>query len=226
MAGYYFLRGEDEELAKLPGWSGDDMVVEATPAGKTPTFNGANAYLPEIELAIQDRMFDVNGALYWPVAPPNPELHPFWTPEFIGDIFVVNGKTWPYLSVAPRKYRFRILDGCNARWLNMWLVDAADGVSPGPAITVVGVEGGLLSSPVTLDPAGNQALNIGPGQRADVVIDFTGFAGKTFTLKQNASAPFPFGDPVVPGLTDVIMQFVVNGSMVSAANPAVPIGYG
>ena len=71
-------------------------------------------------------MFDVNGALYWPVAPPNPELHPFWTPEFIGDIFVVNGKTWPYLSVAPRKYRFRILDGCNARWLNMWLVDSAD----------------------------------------------------------------------------------------------------
>ena len=100
------------------------MVVEATPPGKTATFNGTNAYLPEIELGIQDRMFDVNGALYWPVAPPNPELHPFWTPEFIGDIFVVNGKTWPYLSVAPRKYRFRILDGCNARWLNMWLVDS------------------------------------------------------------------------------------------------------
>jgi len=223
LAGYYFLRGEDEELAKLPGWSGDDLVVENTPGGKNPTFNGTNAYLPEIELGIQDRMFDVNGALYWPVAPPNPELHPFWTPEFIGDIFVVNGKTWPYLSVAPRKYRFRILDGCNARWLNMWLVDAADGVSPGPAINVVGVEGGLLSAPVTLDPALGQALNIGPGQRADVVIDFSdpAFAGKTFTLKQNAGAPFPDGDPAVPGLTDVIMQFVVNGTMVSAANPTV-----
>ena len=31
-------------------------------------------------------MFDINGQLYWPVAPPNPELHPFWTPEFVGDI--------------------------------------------------------------------------------------------------------------------------------------------
>ena len=93
--------------------------------------------------------------------------------------------------------------------------------TPGPAINVVGIEGGLLSSPVTLDPANNQALNIGPGQRADVVIDFSAFAGRTLVLKQNASAPFPFGDPVVPGLTDVIMQFVVNGSMVSAGTPTV-----
>ena len=34
LAGYYFLRGDDEEKAQLPGWSGDDMVVEATPAEK------------------------------------------------------------------------------------------------------------------------------------------------------------------------------------------------
>jgi FtsP/CotA-like multicopper oxidase with cupredoxin domain len=222
LAGYYFLRGDDEEAAHLPGWSGDDKVQEVTPAGKTPTFNGTNAYLPEIELAIQDRMFNVNGELYWPVAPPNPDIHPFWTPEFVGDIMTVNGKTWPYLSVAPRKYRFRILEGCNARFLNMWLEDAATG-TPGPAITVVGGEGGLLETPVVLDPALGKTLLIAPGQRYDVIIDFTGVAANTtFTLRNNAGAPYPGGDPVIPGLTDEIMQFVVNGVMVSSTPPAAP----
>jgi hypothetical protein len=106
LAGYYFIRGDDEEVARFPGWSKDDLVREKTPAGTqySPTFNGTTAYLPEVEIAIQDRMFNVEGGLYWPVDPPNPEIHPFWTPEFIGDVMTVNGKSWPYLSVAPRKY--------------------------------------------------------------------------------------------------------------------------
>jgi len=70
----------------------------------------------------------------------------------------VNGKSWPYLSVAPRKYRSVFLEGCNARFLNMWLVDASDttGATTGPIITVIGGEGGLLESPVILDPAAGQ----------------------------------------------------------------------
>ncbi len=216
LAGYYFLRGDDEEVAKLPGWSGDDKVQEVTPVGKTPTFNGANAYLPEIELAVQDRMFNVNGELYWPVKPTNPDLHPFWTPEFIGDVMTVNGKTWPYLSVAPRKYRFRILDGCNARFLNMWLENTIVG-GPAPVITVVGGEGGLLATPIVLNPATAQTLLMAPGQRYDVIIDFTGIApNTTFTLKNNAAAPYPTGLAVVPGVDDQIMQFVVNGLLVSS----------
>lgn len=234
LAGFYFIRGPMEEAAQFPGHKFDDLVREITPADpvtdpisgtaipRATTFNGTNAYLPEIEVAIQDRMFDVNGQLYWPVAPPNPELHPFWTPEFVGDIMTVNGKAWPYLSVAPRKYRFRLLDGCNARWLNLWLVNAVDG-TPGPAFTVVGGDGGLLESPVTIDPATGGTLLIGPGQRYDIVIDFVGVTpGAKFILMNDASTPYPFGDPVVPGTTDRIMQFVVNGEMVSAGDPAVP----
>ena len=74
LAGFYLIRGPIEEAAHLPGWSGDDLVREVTPDPlvNAPTFNGANAYPPEIEVAIQDRMFNVNGELYWPVAPPNP----------------------------------------------------------------------------------------------------------------------------------------------------------
>ena len=220
LAGYYFLRGADEEAAQLPGWSGDSKVQEVTPSGKTSTFNGTNTYLPEIEIAIQDRMFNVNGELFWPVEPTNPDIHPFWTPEFVGDIMTVNGKTWPYLSVAPRKYRFRMLEGCNARFLNMWLVDEATGL-PGPAITVIGGEGGLLQNPVSLDPAAGKALLMAPGQRYDVIIDFTGLKDKTFTLMNDAQAPYPAGMAVTPE-TKQIMQFVVNGKMVSADNSQLP----
>ena len=222
LAGFYFLRGPDEEAARLPGWSGDDKVMEIQPAGKQPPFNGSNTYLPEIEVGIQDRMFNTKGELYWPVAPTNPAIHPFWTPEFFGNVMVVNGKSWPYLSVTPRKYRFRMLDGCNARFLNMWLQDLVT-KTVAPSIIVVGSDGAFLDIPVVLNPAKNQALLMAPGERYDVIIDFTGVpAGTTFTLMNNANAPYPGGLPVVPGLTDRIMQFVVNGKMVDAAAPASP----
>ena len=219
LAGFYFLRGAAEETAKLPGWSGDDKVLEVAPPGTSGTFNGPNAYLPEIELGIQDRMYNTKGELYWPVAPTNPDDHPFWTPEFFGDIMIVNGKSWPYLSVAPRKYRFRVLDGCNARFLNMWLKDLAT-LNPqiAPSIIVIGTDGGLLDKPVILDPNAliAETLLMAPGERFDVVIDFSGFPdGTVFTLMNNGHAPYPNGDPVVIGLTDRIMQFVVNGNMVS-----------
>jgi spore coat protein A, manganese oxidase len=220
MAGFYFLRGTDEETDHLPGWSGDDKVREITPAGKTATFNGANSYLPEIEIAFQDRMFNVNGGLYYPAEPTNPDIHPYWGPEFFGDIWTVNGKTWPYLSVAPRKYRFRMLGGCQARMVNVWLQDLATGANA-PSITVVGTDGGLLDHPVTINPANGEKLLIGGGERYDVVIDFTGVpAGTVFTLMNDGNAPYPDGDPVIPGLTDRLMQFVVNGELVSTANPA------
>jgi spore coat protein A, manganese oxidase len=224
LAGYYFLRGTHEDELHLPGWSGDGVVREVTPDGKSPTFNGSNTYKPEVELAIQDRMFNVDGALYWPVAPTNPDIHPFWTPEFFGDVFTVNGKTWPYLSVAPRKYLFRMLDGCNARFLNMWLTtDTATGAHDGPDMTVLSTEGGFLSAPVTLSSAAGQTLFLAPAERPMVVIDFTGYApGTKFYLMNDALAPYPTGDPVIPGLTDRIMQFVVNGEVVTPDNSVIP----
>ncbi len=85
----------------------------------------------EIEMVIQDRQFDTNGQLLFPDghpeglngSPPNPGIHPFWIPEFFGDAMVVNGRTWPYLRVEPRRYRFRLLNGSNARFLELRLVE-------------------------------------------------------------------------------------------------------
>lgn len=219
MAGFYFLRGPEEETAKLPGWSGDDLVQEVTPVGLVADALHPGAYLPEIEIAIQDRMFDTNGQLYYDVTAVNPDIHPFWSPEFFGDVITVNGKTWPYISVAPRKYRFHFLDGSNARFYNMWLQDLSTNAM-GPSIIQVGTDGGLLDKPVTINPALGQKLLLGPGERADIIIDFSKVApGTVLTLMNDANAPFPNGDPVETGTTDHIMQFIVNGKMVDNKIP-------
>ena len=217
LLGFYFLRGSDEEADKLPGWSKDDMVKEVAPNGSDKTYMD-KPYLPEIELAIQDRMFDTDGKIFFPVEPPNPSLNPFWGPEFFGNVITVNGKTWPYLSVAPRKYRFRMLNGSNARFYNLWLQNSASSMK-GPIITQIGVDGGFLNVPVLLDPNKGEELLLAPTERADIIIDFSGAVpGTAFTLMNDAPAPYPSGDPVEVGSTDIVMQFVVNGLMVNAEN--------
>jgi FtsP/CotA-like multicopper oxidase with cupredoxin domain len=201
LAGFYFLR--DAYDTGIPG-TGLNL-----PAGPY-----------EIELAIQDRQFDTNGQWFFPDSapgglngpPPNPDVHPYWIPEFFGDAMVVNGKTWPYLEVEPRRYRFRLLDGCNARFLQMWLANAHDN-RPGPPIWQIGTDGGLLDNPVALtdhnDRHGHK-LFLAPGERADIIIDFADFEGQTFTLLNRAAAPYPSGDAPDPQTNGQIMQFRVN----------------
>lgn len=210
LAGFYLLRGPQEEKNKLPGWKGDDLVQEIAPKGASGTFN-PKPYLPEIEIAIQDRMFDKTGALYFPSMGPNPMVHPFWTPEFIGDIITVNGKTWPYLSVAPRKYRFRLMNGSHARFYEM-KIKGSKSDRYGPPIVQIGTDGGLLDAPVVMDK-----LLLAPGERADIVIDFSKLApGSVWTLHNTAKAPYPDGTSPISSTTGRLMQFVVNGKMVSA----------
>jgi len=229
LAGFYLLRDDAEDGLHLPGWSGDNTVQEIDPV--TNTAHGA-AYLPEIEVVIQDRMFDQNGELYFPAGPgiaPNPMIHPWWNPEFIGDIITVNGKTWPYLSVAPRKYRIRLLNGSNARFYELWLENLATDIR-GPMIWQIGTDGGLLDNPVAIDPSigVEQKLLIAPGERMDLIIDFGSVANPdpmsphaVWTLRNSARTPYPFGGTVTPTTTGRIMQFVVNGQMNGADNSVI-----
>lgn len=191
----------------------------------------------EIELVVQDRQFDTNGQLLFPDGspadnptglngtPPNPGAHPFWIPEFFGDTILVNGRTWPFLSVEPRRYRFRMVNASNARFYQMTLVDSSS-KAPGPPLWQIGTDGGLLDHPVKLSDPNNPSslqLFLAPSERADLIIDFTGLSGKSFTLTNSAAAPFPSGDPPDPATTGVIMQFRVNKSLSSqdtTFNPA------
>jgi FtsP/CotA-like multicopper oxidase with cupredoxin domain len=166
----------------------------------------------EIPLVIQDRNFDDEGQLEYPVGGDNPEIHPIWQPEFFGDVILVNGKVWPYLEVEPRKYRFRMLDGSNARFYSLWLVEEGTNI-PGPGFWQIGSDGGYLDTPVLLnDPSAGspKRLVMAPGERADIVIDFSGYApGTRFVMRNNARSPFPNGETVDPQTTGQIMQFRV-----------------
>lgn len=58
----------------------------------------------------------------------------------MGDTLFVNGAAQPYFQVSTHKYRFRILNGSNARYYTFSL-------SNGATITQIGTEAGLLSKP-------------------------------------------------------------------------------
>lgn len=171
MAGFYLLRNPFELLLNLP--KGDY----------------------ERELVIQDRIFDVVGQLVYPAAPAGSEP-PYWIPEFMGDTILVNGKVWPYMNVEPRKYRFRLLNGSNARFYRMKL-------SNGLPFIQIGTDGGYLEKPVTVN-----TLTLAPGERADVIVNFKGCGvGTKFLLTNDAPGPFPNGDPADPDTVGQIIQF-------------------
>lgn len=197
----------------------------------------------EIEVMIQDRLFDTNGQLRFPDGsntaadlngpPTNPKAHPFWIPEFFGDAMCVNGRTWPVLRVEPRRYRFRFLDACNARFLRMNLTDAANASSTTPPSAIpmwqIGTDGGFLDRPVKLnDPADPNALKLflGPSERADVIIDFAGFQGRSLVLTNDGIFPFPSGGPPDPNLDGQIMRIDVNLPLSSRDNTFNPAGGG
>ena len=139
---------------------------------------------------------------------------PSCIPEMFGDTMLVNGTVFPVATIEARRYRFRFLNACQARFLNLqlYVADASrDGITysnqgvplnaAGPGFFVIGTEGGFLPSPVSVP--GKQPFNpamlmnglpnmlLAPAERADFVVDFSGLAGKSVILYTDAPAPFP-----------------------------------
>ena len=139
----------------------------------------------EIPLVIFDRLFTLDHQLLYPVSgdPAAP-----WVPEVFGDAILVNGKLFPYLEVEPRRYRFRLLNGSNGRFYHLSLGD-------GVRFFQVGTDQGLLPAPVPLTN-----LVIAPGERADLIVDFSEHRGESVILKSDSF---------------VIMQFRVSAHKVS-----------
>jgi FtsP/CotA-like multicopper oxidase with cupredoxin domain len=172
---------------------------------------------PIVPLVIQDRMFDTNGQLFFPNVGLNPLIHPFWVPEFIGDTILVNGKVWPFMNVAPQRYRFFVLNGSNARTYDLSLSNVGGKVAP--AMWQIGTDGGYLDFPVQV---GTKAvpLVLQPGERADLIIDFTGLpVGTVLTLTNTAKAPYPAGAPPKGSTTGSVMQFKVVAADLNGRTP-------
>ena len=138
-------------------------------------------------------------------------------PEAFFDTILVNGALYPVATVEPRRVRFRMLNGSQARFYHMNLL-AEDPASPGeakagaagPTMYQVGTEGGFLPAvathnnrkPLPMEDAetanadGPFNLLLAPAERADVIIDFNGVPeGTAFILFNDAPSPFPGGDP-------------------------------
>jgi FtsP/CotA-like multicopper oxidase with cupredoxin domain len=78
----------------------------------------------------------------------HPENYPTSvTPESFMDVMMVNGTVYPYLNVQPKAYRFRILNACNDRFVNLQLyLDASGGGSGATAGAVINpATGGIFS---------------------------------------------------------------------------------
>ena len=175
----------------------------------------------DIPLLIQDKSFNKDGSLYYPAFPtgnmhgmqqeePMPVVYPSIVPEFFGDTILVNGKVWPYLQVEPRKYRFRLINGSNARFYRMRL-------STGQPFYQISTDDGLLETPVI-----TEEILLGISERADVVIDFSKYSGENIQLMNDAPSPFPYGEPVDKETTGQIMLFSVTLPLSSYDTSVIP----
>lgn len=158
----------------------------------------------EIPLVIFDQSFDPNGQFNYPVSG-NPSVP--HVPEYFGNVMMVNGKVMPFLNVQPRKYRFRIVNACNGRFLHMSL-------SSGQPFIQIGSDQGLLQAPVTLP-----TILMTPAERFDIVLDFSQFAGQSIELTNDAPAPWPGGGQITP---TQVMQFRVAKHLAHKDTSVVP----
>jgi FtsP/CotA-like multicopper oxidase with cupredoxin domain len=149
---------------------------------------------------------------------------PIWQPEFFGNTMVVNGQTWPYLDVEQRRYRFRLLNGCNSRFLILDFTNI-----PGVEVWQIGAEGGFLAAPVDINAVNGGSLLMGPAERADVIVDFTNVAVGNYILG-NLGPDEPFGGgipgidfiPADPDTTGQVMQLRVLGPAMGVDNTTPP----
>jgi spore coat protein A len=139
----------------------------------------------EIPLILYDRILTADGQLFYPTS--GDPAHP-WVTEFDGDAVLVNGKIRPFLEVEPRVYRFRALNAANSRFFALSLSDHQ-------TFHQIGSDQGLLSAPVALT-----SLLLSPAERADLLIDFSGHAGKRIHLYGGALEMMEFRVAATPSV--------------------------
>jgi spore coat protein A len=197
LIGSYFIRDVQEQSLGLPmGAPYEVPLVIMDRYFARRTTGNSNAFTG-------DMLYDC------PATPaPDPDFeaagvtphHPIWATELWADTPLVNGVVMPYLDVEPRVYRFRTLNACNARFLNLSFFNQDTGnLTP---FQLIGTDQGLLRVPVTLT-----TLLKGNAERHDILIDFSGMVGQEIIMLNDAPAPYPDGGGAAPLLQ--IMKFRV-----------------
>ena len=149
LAGYFLV--EDEDEYRLRRAVGLELGVN------------------EIPLVIQDKRFDERNELVY-----MPEESD-WFMGYLGDRILVNAALKPRLVVERRIYRFRLLNGSNARIYRLAFMTGMDALP----FDVIGNDGGFLPAPIGVTEA-----FLAPGERLDVLLDLSGIDdGETVFLK-------------------------------------------
>ncbi|MHB8811375.1 MAG: multicopper oxidase family protein [Desulfobulbaceae bacterium] len=154
------------------------------------------------------------------------DISPIWNPEAFFNVMVVNGVSWPKLEVAPALYRFRLLNGCNSRFLNLALKNGA--MTKDIPFYQIGTEQSLMPQVVRVETGFATPL---PGNGQDVC---RGQAGKKGNMKANCVQPQAAADPqqaLLMGLAeraDVLVDFrgMVDGDIVRMINTAPDAPFG
>jgi FtsP/CotA-like multicopper oxidase with cupredoxin domain len=123
----------------------------------------------DVPLLVADKVFDPDTGLQF--------FDLFNLDGILSDKFLVNGKIQPFFEVHPRRYRFRILDSGPSRFYEFFLTDLNDRSRPLP-FWQISNDGNLLPRPVQVT-----SVRLGVAERADVIIDFSSFAGKSIFLE-------------------------------------------
>jgi FtsP/CotA-like multicopper oxidase with cupredoxin domain len=200
-AGFFLVRGGPEGDKAIMDSRFGTTAVLPSPAPKEADAFPSNKTYYEIPIAIQDRSFNADGALFYPdsrsffdrfTGPfiPETEISPIWNPEFFGNTIMVNGNTWPFQKVEQRRYRLRFLNGCQSRFL---ILDFKD--MPGVEVWQIGNEGGFLAAPVNITADHGNRLLMGLAERADMIVDFTNVPlGQHVLANVGPDEPFGGGD--------------------------------
>ena len=123
----------------------------------------------DIPLAIQDKRFDSNGQIDY--SPDSMEIRM----GYKADVMLVNGVILPYEEVPTKKVRFRVLNGSNGSIYKLKFSDNRE-------FEQIAVDNSFLEHPVTLN-----SVTLTPGERAEIVVDFTNEKGKKLTLVDSNS---------------------------------------
>jgi FtsP/CotA-like multicopper oxidase with cupredoxin domain len=188
-----------EQLAANLLDTGDETEAGAGPNGlRLPSGDH------DIPLVLQEKTFDLDGQLVYDL---------FNTDGFLGEKYLVNGAVQPFLEVKRRKYRFRILNGSNARIYHLFLCDKNGRSFP---LTQIATEGGLLSRPVTR----RAGLLLGMAERIEVVVDFRDFDPREYgelylenrMIQRDGRGPDgEFERPRLASRGTQLMKFVLGG---------------
>jgi FtsP/CotA-like multicopper oxidase with cupredoxin domain len=208
-------------LYPLPSGSYGDVTTTPEAWGDTPLVNGVaypkltvkpKAYRFQILNASNDRMMTFN---LFQADTTKPFTDPVTNQVRYTEVPMVDA-AMASNPCPPGQMRPTLVNSVATCTPETWPADGRNGGVPspsavGPTIYQIGSEGGLLPNVAQIEPTptnplydvgratvlnvDTSGLFLGPAERADVVIDFSQYAGKTLLVYNDMFAPVPAGDP-------------------------------